>query len=218
MPEYFDISPLIAENLAVFPDDRAYARKINCDYADHHYQTSEMTTTVHIGAHADAPRHFHADGAGIDQCDLNHYFGLCQVIHVYARNEDFRVKVADIKNYKITAPRVLIATNSFTEPTHWHHNFMAFSPEVIEYLAEQDVRLVGIDTPSIDPARDPYLYSHQACLKYELAILEGLVLQGIPEGNYFLIALPLKLKDADASPVRAILVKDLKSMLLHDAD
>jgi arylformamidase len=69
------------------------------------------------------------------------------------------------------------------------------------------VKLVGIDTPSIDLAEDKVLESHQAVFSHDMAILEGIVLGHVSEGIYQLIALPLKIEGADATPVRAILLK-----------
>jgi arylformamidase len=82
--------------------------------------------------------------------------------------------------------------------------------ELIEKLAAQQVVLVGIDTPSIDLADDELLESHQAAARHDLAILEGIVLSDVPDGFYTLVELPLRLQGADASPVRAVLIKDGK--------
>ena len=65
--------------------------------------------------------------------------------------------------------------------------------------------LVGIDTPSVDPATSAALPAHHQLLRHHLRVLENLVLDAVPAGDYELIALPLKLVRADASPVRAIL-------------
>ena len=81
---------------------------------------------------------------------------------------------------------------------------------MLDKLASQQVVLVGIDTPSIDPADDEVLESHQAAARHDLAILEGVVLKDVPDGFYTLVALPLRLQGADASPVRAVLIKDGK--------
>ena len=69
----------------------------------------------------------------------------------------------------------------------------------------QGVRLVGIDTPSIDPQNSKTMDAHKAVLAADMRILEGLVLDDVPEGRYELIALPLPIVGADASPIRAIL-------------
>ena len=87
----------------------------------------------------------------------------------------------------------------------WDGELAAYAPETIEKLAALGVKLVGIDTASIDPAESKTLDSHQVIRRLGLRVLENLVLDDVPEGDYELIALPLKLMTADASPVRAVL-------------
>ena len=83
--------------------------------------------------------------------------------------------------------------------------FSAFAPETIDWLAERGARLIGIDSQSVDPADSKSLPSHQLLLRHDLRVLENLVLDEVAAGDYELIALPLKLTHADASPVRAVL-------------
>ena len=90
-------------------------------------------------------------------------------------------------------------------PIGWVDDFSAFAPETVEWLALQGVRLIGIDTASIDPASSKALPSHRQLRRLDLRVLENLLLDDVPEGDYELIALPLRWVDADASPVRAIL-------------
>ena len=92
-----------------------------------------------------------------------------------------------------------------TAPTQWSPEFSAFAPQTIAWLAGLGVRLVGIDSQSVDPADSKLLESHHLLLEHDLRVLENLVLDEVPEGDYELIALPLKLTTADASPVRAVL-------------
>jgi arylformamidase len=206
--EYYDISPEISSDTAVFPGDRAFSRKVSMDFGKgHNLVLSEIHSTVHIGAHVDAPIHYHSKGVAIHQRPLDYYLGSCQVISLkLSRGE--RIQPKHLKNVAVTARRVLFKTGSFPDPKSWNGDFNSLSPELVNYLAEKNVVLIGIDTPSIDPAEDKALESHQAIFKNDLAILEGIVLDEVPEGHYTLIALPLKLKDADASPVRAVLLKD----------
>ena len=103
------------------------------------------------------------------------------------------------------APRVLFKTGTYPDPTIMNEDFAALSSELVDWLHERGVRLVGIDTPSVDLFLSKDLASHKAILKNDMAILEGLVLDDVPEGEYELIALPLKLVGFDASPVRAVL-------------
>ena len=100
---------------------------------------------------------------------------------------------------------MLFATGTFPDPTRFNEDFAALHPELLDHLHENGVRLVGVDTPSIDPFPSKDLPAHQAVLRHDLAVLEGLDLAAVPEGLYELIALPLRLVGFDASPVRAIL-------------
>jgi arylformamidase len=200
-----DISPEISENSAVFPGDMPFSREVSAAFSKgDHLELSGIRMTVHVGAHADAPSHFHAEGAPIDRRPLDLYLGPCQVVAVKAA-PGARIAPADVKP-KIRAERVLFKTNS-ANPYRWSDDFNSFSPELIDWLAKKKVVLVGIDTPSADPRHSKALESHQALYRNDMAVLEGLDLSAAPEGLYELIALPLRIKDSDAAPVRAVLVK-----------
>ena len=205
--KYHDISPTISSRLGVFPGDRGFSRVESMNFAQgHHLRLSHFETTVHLGAHVDSPGHYHRDGKGIESRSLEYYFGLCQVIRVdVARGK--RIMPADLVKKRITETRVLFYTGSFPDPERWNSDFCALSPELVHLLADQGVKLVGIDTPSIDPESSKELESHSAVYVRDLAVLEGIVLNDVAEGIYQLVALPLKIEGADASPVRAILIE-----------
>ena len=202
----FDISPEISPSIAVFPGDTQFSRsELMSTKKGEHLTLSSITTTVHLGAHTDAPNHYHKDGCDIASRELEYYMGKCQVIDVkIARNK--RILPSDIKT-EITAPRVLFKTSSFPDPNSWNNDFNALSAELVEFLAEKNVKLIGIDTPSVDLANDKELEAHLAIYKNNMAILEGVILSDVEPGNFKLVAPPLKIKGADASPVRAILLK-----------
>ncbi len=201
----FDISPTVCEEIAVFPGDTPFRRRVLMAFEDgHHLALSSVSSTVHVGAHADAPSHYVAGGASIDARDPNLYVGACQVVRVSIASGE-RILPAHLEERRIEAPRVLFRTGSFTDPNAWRDDFAALSPELVHHLADRGVVLVGIDTPSVDPSTAKELVSHHAIASRDLAVLEGLVLEHVPEGLYTLVALPLKLRGADASPVRAVL-------------
>lgn len=205
---YYDISPEISERSAAFPGDTPFSRKIAQSFEKNDsLLLSSIQLSPHLGAHADAPSHYHPKGMGIAERDLHYYFGPCQVISVWVPRGE-RILPQHIAGIPIIAQRVLFKTGSFPSPETWNGDFNSFSPELIDELAQKGVILVGLDTPSVDLAADQELLSHQAVWRNNLAILEGLVLQDVPDGEYFLVALPLRIRDADASPVRAILVKN----------
>lgn len=203
-----DISPGLSPTLAVFPGDMPFKRTIALDFKlGHNLLLSSMEGSLHLGAHTDAPNHYRAGAESIDQRDLRLYLGPVQIVEVSARHADLRLKVADLKD-KIVAPRVLFKTKSYPNVAHFNEDFMAFSPELVDFLAEHKVRLIGLDTPSVDPARDQDLLAHARVAHHDMAILEGVVLDEVRPGLYTLIALPLKIMGADASPVRAVLIND----------
>ncbi|AMP06399.1 kynurenine formamidase [Collimonas pratensis] len=134
---------------------------------------------------------------------LDAYIGPCRVIHCIGatpvRPEDIAHALADIP------PRVLLRTYAKAPQEQWDPAFAAVAPDTIAMLAQHGVRLVGIDTPSLDPQESKTMAAHHAVKQHGMAILEGIVLDAVAAGDYELIALPLRLAGMDASPVRAIL-------------
>lgn len=200
----YDISPPLNEQLAVWPGDSPLRREVLLVMRNGDNITlSTLHGTVHLGAHADAPSHYGVDGPTIEQRSLDYYLGPCQVMRLQAPRA--AVITPDLLPGPIQAPRLLLATGTFPDPTQFNEDFAALSPELVEYLHGQGVRTVGVDTPSVDPFTSKDLPAHRAFLRLDMAILEGLVLRDVSEGAYELIALPLRLMGFDASPVRAVL-------------
>jgi len=202
----YDITAPITNRLKVWPGDTPPTREVLCDMRrGDNITLSTLRTTVHVGTHADAPSHYGADAPAIHQRKLDYYLGPCQVVRVKVER-GVRITPAKLPR-PIEAERVLIATDTFPDPEQFNIDFAALSPELVERLHEQGVKLIGIDTPSVDLFDSKDLPSHRAFLKNDMAILENLILKDVPEGIYELIALPLLLVDFDASPVRAVLRK-----------
>lgn len=202
-----DISPVLNRSIAVFPGDEAFTRTVtlDCKRGDL-FTLSAVNTTLHVGAHADAPSHYDGRGASIEKRPLEYYLGKAQVVHVRVPPGE-RIGLKHWGEQKVLAPRVLFRTHSFPDTSYWNEEFNSLSEELIDFLAGHKVKLVGIDTPSIDPATDRTFESHHAVYRHNLAVLEGIVLTDVPEGVYRLIALPLPIEDGDASPVRAVLLE-----------
>jgi arylformamidase len=200
-----DISPLVSERIGVWPGDVPFARSVGCRLEDgDSVGLSSIRTTLHVGAHADAPSHYRQGSSGIAERSLDRYYGTCQVIAVQIPR-GARIMPEHI-TVTIQAPRVLFCTGSFPDPDDFNTDFNSLSPELVAWLHDRGVGLVGIDTPSIDPCQSKALETHNSIADRDMAVLEGLVLEAVTPGLYTLIALPLKLEGADASPVRAALV------------
>ncbi len=200
----YDITPLISKDLPVWPGSKPFSRTIECDMkSGSMFTASVFSGTCHLGAHIDAPSHYSLKGESIDERSLEYFLGKCQVIRVDVPKRS-HIHYSHLKS--VHAPRVLFATNTFdfTRRT-FQTDFAAIDPALMEQLADLGVLTVGIDTPSVDLYESQNLESHHMALRYNINILEGIDLKDVPEGLYELIALPLKLKGFDASPVRAIL-------------
>jgi arylformamidase len=201
----WDISPPVHEGAPVFPGDTPYRQRWAATIAPGcPVNVSEITLSPHVGAHADAPLHYDPQGATIGEVDLSAYLGPCRVIHAIARGPLIEWTHIAHAAHRLP-PRVLVRTYERAPVDRWDGALAAYAPATIERLAALGVKLIGIDTASIDPADSKTLDSHQVVRRLGLRVLENLVLDAVPEGDYELIALPLKLVTADASPVRAVL-------------
>ncbi|WP_411885281.1 arylformamidase [Polaromonas sp. YR568] len=199
----WDISPAVDEHAAVFPGDTAYSQQLHFSLAPNcPVNVNSITLSPHTGAHADAPLHYANGESSVGDLDLAPYLGPCRVIHcmdcgplVLPEHVAHALQDLPARVLLRTARKASQAWDAFT----------AIAPETMELLASKNIMLVGIDTPSVDPATSQDLPSHHQLLAHGLRVLENLVLDDVAEGDYELIALPLKLTKADASPVRAIL-------------
>ena len=202
---FIDISREVDDSTVVFPGDTPFRRSVllDIDKGDH-ITLSTVQSTVHLATHADGPNHYGAGGRAIDEQPIDLYIGRCQVIRVdVARGS--RVGFDDLGGVDIEAERVLLATGSHPDTSNWNPDFNGLEPDLVDRLSSLGVRLVGIDTPSVDSADSKDLPAHQRFFANDMAIIEGLELEHVEPGCYELIALPLRLKGFDGSPVRAIL-------------
>ena len=201
----WDISPSVGTGSPVFPGDTPFALQWAARITpDCPVNISTLTLSPHTGAHADAPLHYGDEGVAIGDVPLAPYLGLCRVIHAIDRGplvlwEHLAHALQDLP------PRVLVRTYARMPQDRFDDALPAYAPETITRLADMGVVLIGIDSASIDPASSKTLDSHQVIRRRGLRVLENLLLDEVPEGDYELIALPLKLRSACASPVRAVL-------------
>ncbi len=205
-PRLWDISPPVHAGTPVFPGDTPYQQRWAATIGPGcPVNVSEITLSPHVGAHADAPLHYDPAGASIGDTDLAPFLGPCRVVHAIGCGP--LVTWAHLAHAADAGlpPRVLVRTYARMPVDRWDPQLVAYAPDTVERLAALGVRLIGIDTASIDPADSKTLDSHQVIRRHGLRVLENLVLDEVPEGDYELIALPLKLTTADASPVRAVL-------------
>ena len=200
-----DITPVISERTHVYPGDTRPSREVLWRLEDGAPVTlSTLHTSVHMGAHADAPSHYGRNGRSMEQQPLELYVGPCAVIKADGPRGG-SVGIEHLVGALPETERLLIDTGSFDGVENWNDDFCGLQPELIDLLAARGVRLVGLDTPSVDTQESKDLPTHARFFAHDMSILEGLVLADVPAGHYELIALPLPLEGFDGSPVRAIL-------------
>jgi arylformamidase len=200
-----DISPLVDESIAVWPGDSPYEVEDLLRIEDgESVHLSTLTLSCHTGAHADAPCHYVAGAPGIDEAPLEKYIGPCLLVRVHP--EDGAVGPDDLAGVDLDGtPRLLLHTGCVKNRAVFPDALTSIEPGLAPWLADRGVVLLGIDSPSVDRFDSKDLPAHKALFEHGIVNLESLQLDGVPEGRYELIALPLRLKGRDASPVRAVL-------------
>jgi arylformamidase len=165
---------------------------------------SSFSTTCHVGTHIDAPLHLDPSQPGIDGLRLSRCVGPADVIRV--PSSGVAVEPADLLvGWAPATPRVLLRSDSFPIDAAIEDGFSGMSAELVHWLADRGVELVGIDTPSVDVFSAGNLPAHHALLERGLTWVEGLWLGDVDPGRYLMISLPILLDGAEAAPVRAIL-------------
>ena len=203
----YDITRTITTNTAVWPGDAqmryTHALRLT-DGASVNLTT--ITMSPHTGTHADAYYHYENDGEHPVAMPLDAYIGRAHVVTVSKADgpllpEDFPT-LADEPNVE----RLLIHSAVSDNPDDaFAETFPYLSVGFIAWLAEKGTRLIALDSPSVDAFDSKSLPCHHALREYGMVNLELVQLRGVPDGVYDLVALPLKLDNVCASPVRAIL-------------
>ncbi|MFN4038660.1 MAG: arylformamidase [Erythrobacter sp.] len=198
-----DISQRLSPALPVWPGDTPFAQIGTWQMTDGApVNVSALTLSTHSGAHADAPLHYAQGASDIASVPLDPYLGECLVVDVRGRGPLILPEHLPALG---NAERVLLRTFDRFPHDHWPAATAAIAPSTIDALAAQGVRLIGMDGPSLDPQDSQTMAAHLAVLRHDMRVLEGLVLDDVPEGRYELIALPLAIVGGDAAPVRAVL-------------
>ena len=202
----WDISPALSTATPTWPGDTPFSQEIAWKLeGDCPVNVGRITLSPHTGAHADAPLHYDDAGEAPAALSLRPYLGACRVVHaIGAHPLVTREHVAHALKPGMP-PRLLVRCYTRMPQRQWDAELAGLDATLVDELADLGVLLIGIDTASIDPADSKSLPSHQAIRRRGLRVLENLVLDAVPEGDYELIALPLKLGSACASPVRAVL-------------
>jgi arylformamidase len=203
----YDITRTISPEIAVWPGDQKFESKWTMEISKgSSVNLSSITMSAHTGTHADAPYHYLDDGKFIADLPLEKFVGPAIVIEIPDVERVEMDHVAHVDFSRIQ--RLLFKTKSSAlDDSTWIEDIVVLGTDTAEYLGKMGVQLVGMDAPSVDGINDSSLSTHKMLGKHEIVNLENLLLKEVPPGEYQLIALPLKFKGLDASPIRAILIE-----------
>ena len=203
--QIIDISQPLHAGMTVYPGDPPLTSRTCLSFLKGDgCEVSEITIGTHCGTHIDAPRHMIPGGKGIAYFPLDCFIGPCRVLTI--PNQEITQEMLAAFSVK-TGERILLRT----DPKGIYHETMnpaALSLSAAAYLAEKKVKLVGIDSPSVENMEDSDGRIHRTLLAAGIAVLEGLRLHEAKDGSYLLSALPLHLAEENGAPCRAVLVKE----------
>lgn len=167
------------------------------------YLISELRMNSHSGTHIDAPVHYLKTGDTIDRVPLDHLIGPCRVLDLSGTGPE--ISAADLEGRLCGAGRVLLKT-AFSGETGFREAFPHITADAAQLLTREGMLCVGIDSFSIEAlVCDGSV--HRELLGHGCIIVELLDLSGVSEGNYEMVALPLRLVGLDGAPARVVLMK-----------
>ncbi|MCA1319294.1 arylformamidase [Bacillus tianshenii] len=204
----YDISRTLHCKTPTWPGDTPFSYSLNWTKEETgSVNVGSIEMSVHTATHIDAPYHFDEKGAKVDQLDLSVFMGRAIVVDVSKLKELNRVSLeALLKGQE--KKRVLFKTNAWEDEEVFPEGIPSLKLDAITLLKELSVPLIGVDLPSVDQLESKDLEVHHLLHETNIAILEGIDLRNVDEGEYQLVALPLKIEGADGSPVRAVLVRE----------
>jgi len=194
------------------------------------YSAKSFSAPEHGGTHIDAPIHFLKDGETVDKIPLEKLIGNGIVIDVSnkcLKDSDYEVSVDDVKSWEsefgMIPPQTIVFLNTgFGElwPNRMKYlgtdkigsealselSFPGLKPETAKWIVEnRKINAIGIDTQSIDYGKSQFFETHRILCSSSIPFFENVAnLKKLPSKNFFVIALPMKIKDGSGAPVRLI--------------
>src|SRR5699024_2075771 len=195
------ITQTLDERIASWPEDTPFNYSLPVTKAKSgSVNIGKIETSTHIGTHIDAPFHFDDDGIKVDELNIDRYIGDAAVIEVMDKKE---ITAEDLKASDISGTILLIKTKGEADREYFPPEVPVLSKGAVDYIAQIGIKLFGVDVLSVDDIDSKTLDIHHKLHQNDIMIIENVVLEDVRPGLYDFIALPLKIKDADGSPVRA---------------
>ncbi|WP_433747103.1 arylformamidase [Falsibacillus pallidus] len=202
-----DISQRLHNQIPVWPGDTPFTFGLSWTMEDSgSVNVGKLEMSAHTGTHIDAPYHFDSDGARVADLPLERFIGKALVVDLTGAS---LISKEELSKFDFSGvSKVLIKTGSWTDRSRFPDTITTVHENTAPFLKEQGIDLIGVDVPSVDELDSKGLPSHHSLQRYDIQILEGIVLDSVEPGLYNLIALPLPLAEADGCPVRAVLIQE----------
>jgi arylformamidase len=201
-----DVSVPLDARLPTYPGNTPFSLEpIQSIGRGDHANVSAIHSSVHAGTHVDAPRHFLADGAGVEALPLEMLCGRTRVIEVRTRKG---ITPDDLAGIDLSEDiRVLLKTHNsrMWGSPEFHTDFIGVTGAAAQHFVDRGVKLLGIDYLSIEVFRTPGAPAHHTLLSAGVIVVEGLNLAEVEPGVYDMFCLPLRLVGSDGAPARVIL-------------
>lgn len=200
-----DISWPISLDMTAYKDRATVAFNYPKTFEKDQVRESIITLGSHAGTHIDAPSHFLADGASINQIPLDATCGPCIILD--CTNVSEAITDSDLQQHKIEQGAIILfktRNSSFSATAPFHYDFIYLAASGAAYLASKKIKAVGIDYLGIE-RQQPKHETHETLMRAGITIIEGLRLADVNPGSYILWCLPLRVQGLEAAPVRAIL-------------
>jgi len=209
---FYDISVPVFPSMAGWPGDPPVRVSLEKNLREHGYNLSRIAMGVHAGTHVDAPRHVDGNGLTVDRIPLDVLIGTAFVFEIQPL-DGWAIRAEDLANLGIPrdAARILLKTSNselwHLGPQDFEDFFVYLNRQAARWLAGRGVKLLGIDYMSVDAYNDTALAAHRELLGAGVVLVENLDLSQVQPGVYQLAVLPLKLRDLEAAPARAVLFR-----------
>jgi arylformamidase len=205
-----DLSAEIYDQAPTMPMDPKCSVIEHCNLDTLGYNLTRVTFSSHLGTHVDAPFHFFYDGETVDKIDLSRYIVPAVKVDLTYKKPKEAITVEDLMKYEHFIDKGLsLLLNTGWDKKMSQKEFFSDAPyitvELSKWFAQKKVKLVGMDLPC--PNITDWTIVHQTLLGNSVLIVEGLVnLEKLGDQEFTFIALPLKIRGRDGSPVRAIAI------------
>ena len=203
----YDVTKLVHEDMVVYKDkqEKKIKRTIVSSYDVGDYYESRLDIDMHCGTHIDAPLHMLKSGDSIEKYELSKFIGKCKLYDLTHIDEYITRK--DIEFLDINQDEIIIFKTKNSYDIKYNPKFVYIEEDAANYLVEKKIKTIGIDAMSIERDKKDHP-AHKIILGAGIGVIEDMMLKDVSQGEYFLSALPLNIKYADASPIRAVLIDE----------